>query len=71
MIEVNVKEAKASFSQLLDKVEQGQDSILTRHGKKVARLVSAEQAYSLPSLKEFRQTIEKLVKTSDSRWLSR
>ena len=57
MLEVNVKEARSNFSQLLNKVEQGQDIILTRHGKKVARLVSPEKECNLPSLKKFRQTI--------------
>ena len=57
MLEVNVKEARSSFSQLLNKVEQGQDILLTRRGKKVACLVSPEKECSLPSLKEFRKTI--------------
>ena len=57
MLEVNVKEARSKLSQLLDKVEQGQDILLTRRGKKVARLVSPVQDCRLPSLKKFRQTI--------------
>ena len=57
MLEVNVKEARAKFSQLLNKVEQGQDILLTRRGKKVACLVPPEKDRRLPSLKEFRQTI--------------
>lgn len=57
MLEVNVKEARSRFSQLLDKVEHGQDILLTRRGKKVARLVSPVQDRRLPSLKKFRQTI--------------
>ena len=57
MLEVNVKEARARFSQLLNKVEQGQDILLTRRGRKVARLVSPDQDRRLPSLKKFRQAI--------------
>jgi len=57
MLEVNIKEARSNFSQLLNKVEQGQDILLIRRGKKVARLVPPEKNCSLPSLKEFRQTI--------------
>lgn len=57
MLEVNVKEARSKFSQLLNKVEQGQDILLTRRGKKVACLVPPEKDRRLPSLKEFRQTI--------------
>lgn len=51
MLEINVKEARANFSQLLNKVEQGQDILLIRRGKKVARLVSPETGSDLPSLK--------------------
>ncbi len=57
MLEINVKEARANFSQLLNKVEQGQEILLIRRGKKVARLVSQETGCNLPSLKEFRKTI--------------
>lgn len=57
MLEVNVKEARSRFSKLLNKVEQGQDILLTRRGKKVACLVAPEKKCSLPSLKKFRQTI--------------
>ena len=44
MIKVAAFEAKTQFSALLDKVEQGEDIIITRHGKVVARLVKAEAA---------------------------
>ncbi|MGD9981491.1 MAG: type II toxin-antitoxin system Phd/YefM family antitoxin [Hyphomonadaceae bacterium] len=44
MIKVGAFEAKTQFSALLDKVEQGEDVIITRHGKPVARLVKAEAA---------------------------
>ncbi|NOQ46446.1 MAG: type II toxin-antitoxin system prevent-host-death family antitoxin, partial [Desulfobulbaceae bacterium] len=57
MLEVNVKEARAKFSQLLNKVEQGQDVLLTRRGEKVACLVPPGKDRNLPSLKKFRQTI--------------
>ena len=57
MLEVNVKEARKSLGQLLDKVEQGQDIIVTRRGKKVAHLVPLEQERRLPSLEKFRQGI--------------
>ena len=57
MLEVNVKEARAGFSKLLDKVEQGQHILLTRRGRKVARFIPPEQENRLPSLKAFRQEI--------------
>lgn len=38
---VTVAEAKARISALLDKVEEGEEVTITRHGKPVARLVPA------------------------------
>lgn len=39
---VNVHEAKTHLSRLLEKVEQGEEVILARAGKPVARLVALE-----------------------------
>ncbi len=39
MIEVGAFEAKNRWSALLDRVEQGEEIIITRHGRPVARLV--------------------------------
>ncbi len=57
MLEINIKEARSGFSKLLNKVEQGQDIILTRRGKRIACLVSPEKREHLQSLKEFRKSI--------------
>ncbi len=57
MLEINVKDARANFSKLLNKIEQGQEVVLTRRGKKVACLVSPEKESKLPSLTKFRKTI--------------
>lgn len=38
MIEVGAYEAKTQLSSLLDKVEQGEEVVITRHGRPVARL---------------------------------
>jgi len=57
MLEINVKDARSSFSKLINKVEQGQDIILTRRGKRVACLVSPEKENHLQSLKKFRKSI--------------
>ena len=57
MLEVNVKEARKKLSALLDRVQHGEEILITRRGKKVARLVSPEERQILPSLKEFRSTI--------------
>ena len=57
MLEVNVKEARSKLSVLLDRVERGEEIIITRRGKKVALLVSAGREKTLPSLEEFRASI--------------
>lgn len=58
MEEVNIKEARSNFSRLLALVEHGQEIAVTRHGKKVARLVPlSEEGGTLPSLKEFRNSL--------------
>jgi prevent-host-death family protein len=57
MLEVNVKEARSKLSNLLDRVERGEEIIIKRRGKKVALLVSPERKNALPSLKDFRASI--------------
>ena len=41
MVTVNLAQAKARLSELLDKVEAGQDILITRRGKAVAHLSPA------------------------------
>ena len=53
MLEVNIKEARSKLSSLLDKAERGEEIIITRRGKKIARLASLENNERLPSLKKF------------------
>ncbi len=43
MIRVNVHEAKTNLSRLLAKVEAGEEVIIARNGKPVARLVSIQK----------------------------
>jgi prevent-host-death family protein len=38
MIKVNLSQAKAGLSELLDKVEKGEEVVITRHGRDVARV---------------------------------
>lgn len=38
MTEVGILEAKTTLSQLVQRVERGEEIVLTRHGKAVARL---------------------------------
>jgi prevent-host-death family protein len=43
MITVGAFEAKTHLSALLDRVARGEEVVITKHGKPVARLVSAAQ----------------------------
>lgn len=42
---VGAFEAKNKLGQLLDLVEQGEEIVITRHGKEVARLVSVRSTH--------------------------
>lgn len=42
MKEIGAFEAKNKFGSLLDWVESGEEILITRHGKAVARMISAE-----------------------------
>lgn len=41
-MEIGTFEAKNRFSELLDRVEKGEEVTITRHGKPVAKLVAAQ-----------------------------
>jgi prevent-host-death family protein len=43
-MEVNVYAAKTHLSRLIDQVNAGEEVVITRHGRAVARLVPAEAA---------------------------
>ena len=43
MVTVSLAQAKARLSELLDKVEAGEEVVVTRHGRAVARISSAAQ----------------------------
>lgn len=43
MITIGAFEAKTHLSSLLDRVAGGEDVLITKHGKPVARLIKAEQ----------------------------
>ena len=57
-MEVNVKEARNRISALLDRTQNGEEILILRRGKKVARLVPADKFRKrLPDLNNFRKTI--------------
>jgi prevent-host-death family protein len=43
MVTVNLAQAKAHLSKLLDKVEAGEEVVVTRHGRAVAHIVPASR----------------------------
>jgi prevent-host-death family protein len=53
---ISVAEAKSHLSELLDRVEAGEELVITRRGKAIARLVAegTRKRKPLPSLAEFR-----------------
>ncbi len=60
MYTVSVAEAKAHLSELLAQVEVGDDVMITRRGKLVARITRVGKKYKpLPSLTEFRSNLPK------------
>jgi prevent-host-death family protein len=58
MIEISAKEARSKLSMLLKYAEAGDEVVILRRGKKVARLLpSRDEGRRLPSLREFRASI--------------
>ncbi len=57
-MEINVKEARGKISSLIDRVKAGDEVIILRRGKQVARLVPMQNEKKiLPALKDFRASI--------------
>ena len=57
-MEISVKEARAKFSSLLNQVKDGDEVIIRRRGKKIARLLPPiGEGKRLPSLNNFRRSI--------------
>jgi prevent-host-death family protein len=50
MIEMNVHEAKSQLSRLLDAAQSGEEVIIARAGKPVARLVPIETPKRVPGI---------------------
>ena len=67
MVTVNLAHAKAHLSELLDKVEAGEEVIITRHGRAVAHIrpVSRpKQPLMLDALAAFRAQMPRLRRPS-------
>ena len=60
MRSMSLAQAKARLSELLNTVESGEEVVITRHGRPIARVVSAsplKQALPLQRLAQLRQQI--------------
>jgi len=68
--EVGILEAKTNLSSLLNDVEQGEEVIITRHGKRVARLVgnAPEAAQRRRSGEEIAARFEALRQRVQEQW---
>ena len=55
--QIGVFEAKTHFSKLLEKIEQGNDFIVTKRGKAVARIIPFEKEPEMT----FKEAVEQLV----------
>jgi prevent-host-death family protein len=65
MVTVTVVEAKTRLSELLDKVEAGEQVVITRHGKPVAQVSAVKPAKQpVPDLTEFRARMPRWRKPS-------
>lgn len=71
MREIGAFEAKNTLGTLLDRVEQGEEIVITRHGKAVARLVPntgrVDQNQAQAAFARIRQRAERLHKTKAGR----
>lgn len=66
LAEVGAFEAKTKFSALLDRVEKGEEIVITRKGQAIAKLVRFERE---PSVEERRAAIERITRLADKRTL--
>ena len=58
-MEISAKESRSKLSALLNKVEEGGEIVIVRRGKRVARLITANnRVRRLPTLKEFRASVK-------------
>lgn len=56
---IGIKQARQELPGLIDRAEAGEEVIITRQGKPVAKLIAAPKALkALPSLTEFRKGLK-------------
>jgi prevent-host-death family protein len=58
MKHIGIKQARQELPGLIDRAEAGEEIVITRQGKPVAKLIAVPQGLKpLPSLADFRKTI--------------
>jgi len=60
MLNINAKDARQSFSALLDRVARGEEVVILRRGEQIAHLIPHEKwkkSKKLPSLEAFRKSL--------------
>ena len=58
-MKVTVREVRKELSRLLTRVEAGEEVVITRNGKEVAKLVATSETLKvLPDLTEFRASLQ-------------
>jgi prevent-host-death family protein len=65
MLTVDLAHAKAHLSELIDKIEQGEEVVITRRGRPAARLGPIEQPrqpIDFEALRKFRERMPRLRK---------
>ena len=62
MIEIGAFEAKNKLGQLLDRAEAGEEIIITRHGKQVARLIPIAKPFDREAALQAVAEIKKMSK---------
>ena len=55
--QIGTFEAKTHFSQIIEKVEQGEDYVITRRGKPVAKIIPFKQEKEM----SFKEAIDRLI----------
>ena len=60
MKHVGLFEAKTNLSSLVAEVEKGREIVITRHGKPVAKIVSADDPFTPEKIARRRQAIAEL-----------
>lgn len=58
MDEVGILDARNNFSSLVERAEKGEEVIITRHGRPVAKLVAAEPENEEERRKRAREAVE-------------